>query len=189
MPGGETGKGIPAPQFGQRAPGTFTPPAESPSTSVPPAPPAGREDVLRGAVFALAAVPLGVIAWLVLWDLGWMASLVAFIAAAGAARLYVLGTGGTISRRGVWVVVALTVVTVLLSFLGSLLIDAAKFLGGGSPLSMLADAETWDLLGFNLATNRELVDSYAGDFLLALLFSALGCFFTLRQLFAQTRKS
>lgn len=132
---------------------------------------------------------MGVIAWLILWDLGWMASLVAFIAAAGAARLYVLGTGGTISRRGVWVVVALTVVTVLLSFLGSLLIDAARFLGGGSPLSMLADAQTWDLLGFNLATNRELVESYAGDFLLALLFSALGCFFTLRQLFAQTRKS
>ena len=85
--------------------------------------------------------------------------------------------------------VALTVVTVLLSFLGSMLIDAAKYLGGGSPLFMLAEAQTWDLLGFNLATNRELVDSYAGDFLIALLFSALGCFFTLRQLFAQTRNS
>jgi hypothetical protein len=140
-------------------------------------------------VFALAAVPLGLIAWLVLWDLGWMASVAAFIAAAGAARLYVLGTGGIISRRGAWVVVALTVVTVLLSFLGSMLIDAAKYLGGGSPLFMLAEAQTWDLLGFNLATNRELVDSYAGDFLIALLFSALGCFFTLRQLFAQTRNS
>lgn len=170
------------------APGALTPQAGSFSASEPAAP-AGREDVLRGSVFALAAVPLGLIAWLVLWDLGWMASVAAFIAAAGAARLYVLGTGGIISRRGAWVVVALTVVTVLLSFLGSMLIDAAKYLGGGSPLFMLAEAQTWDLLGFNLATNRELVDSYAGDFLIALLFSALGCFFTLRQLFAQTRNS
>lgn len=140
-------------------------------------------------MFAAAAIPVGVVAWLVLWDLGWMASLVAFLASAGAARLYVLGTGGMISRRGVWVVVTVTVVTVLLSFLGSMLLDMAHFLGGGSPVNMLAEAQTWELLGFNLATNRDLVNTYAGDFMLGLLFSALGCFFTLRRLFAQTRLS
>jgi hypothetical protein len=123
-----------------------------------------------------------------LWDLGWMASIVAFMASAGAARLYVLGTGGMISRRGVWVVAAVTAMTLVLSFLGSMLLDMARFIGGGSPLAMLAEAETWDLLGFNLTTNRDLVDGYAGDFLVALLLSALGCFFTLRQLFAQSRR-
>ena len=163
------------------------PPQGIASAAAPPARRVGQEDGIRGAVFSLAIIPLGVIAWLVLWDLGWIASVVAFMAAAGAARLYVLGTGGTISRGGVWVVVGVTTVTVLASFLGSMLIDAAKFLGGASPLTMLADAQTWDLLAYNLATNRELVDGYAGDFLLALLFSALGCFFTLRKLFAQAR--
>jgi len=163
------------------------PPQGIAAAAAPPARRVGQEDVVRGAVFSLAIIPLGVIAWLVLWDLGWIASVVAFMAAAGAARLYVLGTGGTISRGGVWVVVGVTTVTVLASFLGSMLIDAAKFLGGASPLTMLADAQTWDLLAYNLATNRELVDGYAGDFLLALLFSALGCFFTLRKLFAQAR--
>lgn len=143
--------------------------------------------MIRGAVFSLAVIPLGVIAWLILWEMGWIASAVAFIAAAGAARLYVLGTGGAISRVGVWVVAGVTILTLLLSFLGSMLLDAARFLGGGSPVTMLADAQTWDLLAYNLATNRELVDGYAGDFLLALLLSALGCFFTLRQLFAQIR--
>jgi hypothetical protein len=142
---------------------------------------------VRGAVFALAAVPVGIVAWLVLWNMGWMASIVAFIAAALAARLYVMGTGGIISRRGAWVVAAVTIGTVLLSFWGGMLVDAAKFLGGGSPLTMLADAETWDVLLFNLSTNRELVDGYGGDFMVALLFSALGCFFTLRRLFAQTK--
>lgn len=144
---------------------------------------------MRGAVYALAAVPVGIAAWLVLWNMGWMASIVAFIAAALAARLYVMGAGGIISRRGAWVVVAITAVTVLLSFWGGMLVDAAKYLGGGSPLLMLADAQTWDLLLFNLTTNRELVDGYGGDFLVALLFSGLGCFFTLRRLFAQTRIS
>ena len=181
--------GTPAePQFGLRAPGAWTPPVASQFQPAAPVRAAG-EDVVRGAIFALAAVPVGVAAWLVLWNMGWMASIVAFIAAAAAARLYVLGTGGTISRRGAWVVTAVTLATVLLSFWGGMLVDAAKYLGGGSPLTMLADAETWDLLLYNLATNRDVVDGYAGDFLVALLFSALGCFFTLRRLFAETRIS
>ena len=176
------------PQFGLRAPGAWTPPVASQFQPAAPVRAAG-EDVVRGAIFALAAVPVGVAAWLVLWNMGWMASIVAFIAAAAAARLYVLGTGGTISRRGAWVVTAVTLATVLLSFWGGMLVDAAKYLGGGSPLTMLADAGTWDLLLYNLATNRDVVDGYAGDFLVALLFSALGCFFTLRRLFAATRIS
>ncbi|MFE4227959.1 hypothetical protein ACFRJ8_08755 [Arthrobacter sp. NPDC056886] len=136
----------------------------------------------------MAIIPIAVIAWLILWDLGWIASIVAYMAAAGAARLYVLGTGGTISTKGAWVVVGVTVVTLLLSFWGSLLIDAARYLGGAPPLTMLADPQTWELLLYNLGTNRELVDSYAGDFLLALLLSALGCFFTLRRLVVQSRQ-
>lgn len=185
-PNGEGESTLPAPRYGQRAPGAWTPPPGASPVSPAPARHT-REDVVRGAVFSLAVIPLGVIAWLVLWEMGWIASAVAFIAAAGAARLYVLGTGGAISRAGVWVVAGVTIVTLLLSFLGSMLLDAARFLGGGSPLTMLADTQTWDLLAYNLETNRELVNGYAGDFLLALLLSALGCFFTLRQLFAQTR--
>jgi hypothetical protein len=186
-PSGEAETAFPAPQYGQRAPGAWTPPPGSNTLASPTPRPDRREDVLRGAIFSLAIIPLGVVAWLILWDLGWISSIVAFIAAAGAGRLYFLGSGGTISRRGVWVVLGVTILTLLLSFLGSMLLDAAKFLGGGSPLAMLADAQTWDLLAYNLGTNRELVDGYAGDFALALLFSVLGCFFTLRQLFAQSR--
>lgn len=178
------------PQFGLRAPGAWTPPAPPASQSQAAVPVrAASENVIRGALFALAVVPLGAAAWLVLWNMGWMASIVAFIAATVAARLYALGTGAVISRRGAWVVAAITLGTVLLSFWGGMLLDAAKYLGGGSPLTMLADAGTWDLLLYNLSTNRDLVDGYAGDFLLALLFSALGCFFTLRQLFTHTRGS
>jgi len=186
--GPEGGHGSPVPQYGQRSSEPWVPPAGQFQLPVPE-PAAPREDVVRGAVYALAAVPVGIAAWLVLWNMGWMASIVAFIAAALAARLYVMGTGGVISRRGAWVAVAITAVTVLLSFWGGMLVDAAKYLGGGSPLLMLADAQTWDLLLFNLSTNRELVDGYGGDFLVALLFSGLGCFFTLRRLFAQTRIS
>ncbi|MDQ0636233.1 hypothetical protein QFZ40_004142 [Arthrobacter pascens] len=185
-PAGEAGNTSSAWPYDQPATGDWAPPAEN--QAAPSLWAVGREDVIRGAVFSLVIIPVAVIAWMILWDLGWMASIVSFMAAAGAARLYVLGSGGTISRRGVWVVLGVTVVTVLLSFWGGMLVDAARFLSGGSPLTMLADPQTWDLLTFNLFTNPELVDSYIGDFLLALLFSALGCFFTLRRLFAQTRQ-
>lgn len=142
---------------------------------------------MRGTLFSLLAVPLGLILWLILWNMGFIASIVGFAAAAGAARLYVLGSGGTLSRVGVWVIAAVTLVTLLVSFLGGMWLDMAKFLGGASPFALLLDPQAWDLLGYNLTTNPDLVEGYKSDFLMALLFGALGCFFTLRRLFAQTR--
>ena len=71
---GERDGGAPAePQFGLRAPGAWTPPASQFQAAVPVR--AAGEDVVRGALFALAVVPVGVAAWLVLWNMGWMASM------------------------------------------------------------------------------------------------------------------
>jgi hypothetical protein len=194
-PGVEAGHTPPTPQFGQRLPQEAAGPegnglqnyAVRP-VDVRPVPGAMGEDVVRGTVFSLAAIPAGVVLWLVLWNLDIIASVVGFVAAACAARLYVLGSGGSISRRGAWAVGAVTLVTVLVSFVGGMWLDMAKFMGGASPFALLTDSEAWDLLGYNLTTNADLVEAYKVDFLMALLFSALGCFFTLRRLFAQTRR-
>lgn len=165
--------------------------AQLPALPVPPVRPASRENAVRGTVFALVMVPAGVALWLILWKLGWIGSIVAFLTAAGAARLYIAGStagsGGTMTKRGAWVVVAVTIVTVLLSFLGSIWVDLADYTGA-SPLAMLFEPEAWDLLGYNLTNNPDLIQDLSGEFLMALLFSALGCFFTLRQLFAQARR-
>ena len=87
------------------------------------------DDAVRGAVFALAMVPVGVGLWLILWKLGWMAPIAAFGTAAGAARLYragsTAGRGGSMTRRGAGVVVAVTAVTVLLAFLGTFWLNMA----------------------------------------------------------------
>lgn len=194
----------PAPEYGVRLPDgntqagpvgqSGTVPAWHPESAAPapgghasfPSPAAHHEDHVRGTLFALAVVPLGIIAWMILWKFGWITSLVTFGAAALAARLYVLGTGGTLSRKGVWAVSAITAVTALLAFLGGMWLDAADYIGG-SPLAMVLDPEPWDLIGYNLATNPDFVKGYAGDFFMALLFGALGCFFTLRSLFAATK--
>jgi hypothetical protein len=187
------------PTYGQRWPdGALWPDssdhrqAQLPALPVPRIRTESRENTVRGTVFALAMVPAGVAVWLILWKLGWMGSIVAFLTAAGAARLYIAGSsagsGGTMTRRGAWVVVTVTIATVLLSFMSSIWLDLADYMGGASPLALLFEPEAWDLLGDNLANNADLVESLKGEFLMALLFSALGCFFTLRQLFAQARR-
>lgn len=186
------------PQYGQRWPDGAPWPdsaehrqSQLPALPLPAVRPESLESAVRGTVFALAVVPLGVGLWLVMWKLGWMGSIVAFVTAAGAARLYVAGStaggGGAITRRGAWVVVGVTLATVLLSFMGSIWLDLAEYLGA-PPLALLFEPRAWDLLGYNLGNNPQLVEDLRGEFLMALLFSALGCFFTLRQLFARSRR-
>ncbi|MET3810536.1 hypothetical protein [Arthrobacter sp. UYEF3] len=113
------------------------------------------ENTMRGTLFAVAVIPVGVGLWMILWKLGWMTSIVAFLTAAGAARLYLAGSmasgsmaSGSMSRRGARVVVAVTAATVLLSFLGGI----------------------W----------LHLTTDFTGALLMALLFGALGCFVSLR---------
>jgi hypothetical protein len=207
-PDGGSGHTPPPPQYGQRVP-QDTPAADSSTgfqngqnggfqnfgeyrqAGIPggavPAPQPAREDLVRGTLFSLVAIPGGVILWLILWNMGFIASIVGFLVAAGAARLYVAGSGGSLSRRGVWVIAAVTLATVLVSFLGSIWVDMARAMEV-SPLAQLVDPQAWDLFALNVTGNPELLELYAGDFAMALLFSALGCFFTLRRLFGQTRK-
>ena len=159
--------------------------AQQRAAAVPPQPAPG-EDVLRGALFALVVLPLGIIVWMLLWEVHVIASIVPFGVAAGAARLYVVGTRGRLSRTGVWVIVGITVATAILAFVGGVWLDAVDFLGG-SPLARIFDPEPWSLMADNLASNPDFVKGYSGDLLASLAFGALGCFFTLRRLFAATR--
>lgn len=149
------------------------------------------EDAVRGGVFALAAVPIGVGLWLILWKLGWVASLLALGTAVGAARLYLAGStagrGGAISRRGAWVVAAVTAATVLLALLGTAWLAAAEYFGA-QPLALLFEPEAWELLAHILANDPAPILDRLGNFQLTLLFSGLSCFFPLRQLFAQSRR-
>lgn len=193
----------PQPQFGISTPEASGPQIpswhpEANHSQAPAWPPAGStrtaesvaraaENVARGALFALAALPIGVALWLVIWSFGWMSSLVTFAAAAMAARFYVLGAGG-LSRKGVWVVAGITAATMILSFVSGVWLDAAKHINS-QPLSLIASSKPWDLINYNLGHNPNFLKSYMGHFSMALLFGALGCFFTLRRMFAATKYS
>ncbi|WP_415854573.1 hypothetical protein [Sinomonas sp. G460-2] len=139
----------------------------------------------RGAVLALLAVPAGVVLWMALWSVGWMSSLTAFIAAVLAAKLYVLGAG-RITTAGAAVVAVVCAATILLGFVGGVWLDAARILGG-NPAMWVFKADPWRLMAYNTMHNSNFYSVISKDFLMALLFGALGCFFTLRRLFQEAK--
>lgn len=140
-----------------------------------------REDVFRGAVFASAVIPLGIILWLVIWNLGFFSAIVGWAVAAGAIALYRLGAGFA-TRKGAWVVVVVTVITMVLAFLGGMWLDLVQVLGV-QPMTAVTEPETWQLFFEVLTYSPEIWRDYMPDIIMAVLLTLLGCFFVLRKLF------
>lgn len=154
--------------------------------SVPPAaaqPSVPVERVGRGALAALVVIPVGVLAWVVVWSLGYIAAIVGAVVAFGAFWLYVRGAG-RISRVGALVVLGITVVTLLLAFFAGIVLDVARGFGEGSGLGTWGAfthdqfwPSFWELF-------PDILPEYKGDFAWAIGFGALGSFATLRTAFA-----
>lgn len=146
--------------------------------------PAEPEAVRRGLLFSLAVIPLGIIAWLILWNFGFIASVVAWGIAFLASWLYRRGAGH-IGRTGVIVVVTVTVVTLLLALVAGFAWDVAVAVEqefGVSWTTAIAMPEFWqDTFGWMFHPSNLVT------LILALAFGFLGCFWTLRQLGRATK--
>jgi hypothetical protein len=153
------------------------------TTSPSSAPTPARENVLRGTLLALVAVPVGVALWLVIWNLGYLAAIVSFVVALGAAFLYRLGSGGIVSKVGASIVTGIVVLTVLLSFYSGLVSDFANVIAMQSdisPFEALGQPLFWSSFHAGLPV---VFEAYTVDFLIALAFGALGAFSILRSAF------
>ncbi len=143
------------------------------------------EKIARGALFAAAVIPLGVVGWLILWNFNFIASIVALGISVGAYALYKIGSGGVIGRIGASVILAITVATLLLAFFAGIVLDVAKELGDISGLSTW-EAFThpafwstfWDVFPDAVSGNK-------GNFAIAAAFGALGAYRTLRGAFLE----
>ena len=159
------------------------------SAPVPPATPASLppENVQRGTLMALLIIPAGIIAWVILWGFGFIASLVAFGIAIGALWLYRVGSGGRISRTGAVRVTLVTVVALVLAFVGGLVSDVLPMYANQRNLdfvSALTSGDFWSFFGNAVGNN---FGDVAVPFVIALAFGALGSFSVLRTAFRQTR--
>lgn len=143
------------------------------------------ENVQRGVIFALIALPAGVVAWDILWSFNFVASIVAFGVAYLAVRLYRFGSGGRVSRTGAIAVAVITIGTLIVAVVSGFAVSVvglySQQLGTSIPEALVAP-RFWSIVFAAMASPQALP-----TLLLAALFGALGCFGTLRAAFRQTR--
>lgn len=143
-----------------------------PAVAAEPLPP---ENVLRGSLLSLLAIPAGIIVFVLIWNLGFVSAIVGFGVALAASFLYRFGSGGRVSIRGAVTVTVVTVGTLVLAFLIAMAADISRISG---------DSLLESLFG------PYLVPAIAANGLNALLtigFGVLGCFTVLRNAFQQAR--
>lgn len=146
------------------------------------------ENVQRGTVFALVVIPVGIVAWLILWNFAILGSIVPFGVAWLAVRLYRFGAT-VIGRPGAIRIAIITGVTLILALFAGIANDVANYyvdqLGDGTP-ALLA-ALTPDFWSFFWGIFPSIVGEYLPSILIALLFGAFGCFSVLRNAFLGTK--
>lgn len=138
----------------------------------------------RGTLLALAIIPVGIIVWVLIWSLGFIASVVAFAIAIGAMYLYRLGAG-RMGRTGAIRVALITIVTLVLALIAGYAWDLASAfarVNDSSPLDALNFPNFWPVV-FEAMFTDGLFST-----LLALGFGVLGCFSVLRAGFAAAKQ-
>jgi hypothetical protein len=146
------------------------------------------ENVNRGTLVALLVIPIGIIAWVVIWSIGFIASIVSLGVAYLAMFLYKLGSGGKFGRTGAVRVTIITLVTIALAIFAGIVTDVARGLvagTGNSPFDAFTAPDFWNLFGMVLAypdVQAELLPSV----LISIAFGILGCFGILRSAFRNT---
>lgn len=154
------------------------------STTVPSATPPAL--LVRGVALSLLVIPLGAAAWLILWNMGFIASIVSFGIAAGAVALYRGGSKHPVNRTAFWALIIVILVAVVVSFFVGVAADIAKFLEMDAGTAVVS-GEFWDTYWINIFDNPDMWDSYGNDILMSLLFTGLGCFTVLRRAARESR--
>lgn len=115
------------------------PAAEPAISSLPP------ENRTRGTLFALAVIPAGIILWVIIWMIGFIAAIVGILVAVGALWLYRKGSGGRIGYNGAARVSAIVVVTLLVSFFAGLIADSPAYYGRALASGKFFEAVSYSL--------------------------------------------
>ncbi|GHF10532.1 hypothetical protein [Pseudolysinimonas yzui] len=159
-----------------------TPPSE-PTPQLPP------ENLVRGLLLSLLVVPAGILVFVLIWNLGFIASIVGFGVAFAAFFLYRLGSGGRVSMRGAVVVALVTVATLVLAFLAAEVFTLAGEIARVNHVSVpevLTSPELSSIL-WRAFSSPEVAGALAGDAVMTLIFGAIGCFTVLRGAFREAK--
>lgn len=187
--GDPDGPGDPGDPSDPSDPGAPGPPStaqvgETTSVAPPRVAPVLVEDLPRGLLFSLAAIPVGVALSIAIWKAGYVASISSLVMAALAVWLYTKGAR-TLPRRGLPVVIGVIVIGVVVSFFGIVAADLVDYYQANSGDVVVSEAT---FVMSNL-TNGDILSDYAKDGAMLVGFAALGVFGTLRRLLAARRSA
>ena len=137
------------------------------------------ERVSRGIAFSVGAIPVGMLAAVLIWKLGFVASISSFVLAAGAAFLYVKGAGAP-PRKGLVPLVLVVLIGVAASFFAIVASDLVEYYG--TPQGQeLGYPSAYDFVTANIF-NPDVLGTYGKDLAMFVLFATLGTFGTLRRM-------
>jgi hypothetical protein len=133
---------------------------------------AAPANMKRGLLFASAVTPAGIIAWVVLWQMGFIASLVAFGVAYGATWLYKKGSGEQKISKAAYPLLALIIATIVLAFLAGMISDGWSVYSSDGHGDFWS-ADFWSFIAANFSSG-DLWSQYLGDIFMSLVFGAIG---------------
>ncbi|MBO1739534.1 septum formation family protein [Leifsonia sp. TF02-11] len=142
----------------------------------------------RGVALSLLVVPLGVGAWLLLAQLGWMTSLIPLGVAVLACLLFRYGSGGPVSARGGVAVSIVVVGTVIVGVIvGHTAAAVRGYSGSDAGVAVLADPGFWRSFGDGFLTSPSMRQALFWNIGIGLLFGAIGTIPTLARHLTQLR--
>lgn len=155
------------------------PPAGQPADWAPGAvAPTREERVGRGVLFSLGGIVVGMVLTVVLWKIGFFASITSFAMAYATVWLYAKGAGAP-PRKGVPAVIGVIVVGVIVSLSSIVAADALDYLASDYPDATLAQKA--DFVLYNIL-RPEVWQDYTSSAAMFVIFAALGTFGLIRQL-------
>ncbi len=148
-----------------------------------------KPNYLKGALFSLGGPVVGTILWVIVWEMGFIASLVSFVMAWLTVWLYKKGAG-SLDRKALYIILPVILFGVVLSLFASFVADAVNFLmsdtlKGVGAMTILKSSEFWAYIKDNLFHNADLLGSYKGDVFFSVVLAALGAYGTVKEVLLQ----
>lgn len=139
----------------------------------------------KGAFFALGGPAVGIILWVIIWQLGFIASTVAFVMAWLTIWLYKKGAGG-VDKKSLEIIIPYIVIGLVLAFIAVFSLDSAYYaqnevdgLKGQAIGSILTSASFWSF-NFNSLLSPYDVGQYAIEIIISVAFGIFGTYGTIK---------
>jgi hypothetical protein len=169
-------------------------PKTAPKTTEPAASstPLAPINYRRGIKFAFGGIAIGLAIWLLIWQIGFIATASMWVMAWLTVDFYERGAG-RIDRKSAYIIIALIASGVLLAILSSMVADLASAamqdeeIGQHNLLWLLYNGGFWRYVTANIVGNFEFLSSYGSTILWTVVFALAGSYSTVAQVFIDTK--